>query len=205
MLIGTVQRSMLSAFNYMMGSFDTEFEGSRVPVLGTFLVIVFVLFVIILMLNLLIALMGNTFSNVSAKGLAQWRQEQVSIVLEENGHGGVSDGGSSASSSNNNKLLSAPGAVEVPPCLYVLMNTTDYEEYVENRDKQDAEIHGSAAVNEVVSSYSDGKNITFGRVPAGAGGMTGDVNSAVLEKVHKLEQKLESLASKLDYIASKME
>ena len=187
---------MLSAFDYMMGSFDTEFEGSRVPVLGTFLVIVFVLFVIILMLNLLIALMGNTFSNVSAKGLAQWRQEQVSIVLEENGRGE----GSGASSSNNNTYSSGPSGVEVPPCLYVLMNTTDYEEYVENRDKQDADLHGGPAANEQIS-FSDGKTITFGR-PESA---LGNEDSAVLDKVRKLEQKLESLASKLDYIASKMD
>lgn len=196
---------MLSAFNYMMGSFDTEFEGSRVPVLGTLLVIVFVLFVIILMLNLLIALMGNTFSNVSEKGLAQWRQEQVSIVLEENGNG---SGGKGVSHSNNNMGISS-SRVEVPPCLYVLMNSTDYEEYAENRDRQDAARAAAAAgLSSEPSTLPTSTGITFGRTDSscnGSGVSAGGVNSAVLEKVRKLEQKLESLTNKLDYIANKMD
>jgi len=188
---------MLSAFNYMMGSFDTEFEGSRLPYVGTFLVIVFVVFMIILMLNLLIALMGNTFSMVSEKGLAQWRQEQVSIVLEE-------------------RLV---GGVDVPPCLFVLMGTTAYEEYVEGRDQVDL-AHQSSGVYGSGSNGGRRNGESGGDNSPGNGGVTGSssdksnvagyskrsaVDSMVLEKVQKLESRIDHLVSKLDYIVSKME
>lgn len=174
---------MLSAFNYMMGSFDTEFEGNRLPVVGTFLVIIFVVFVIILMLNLLIALMGNTFSMVSEKGLAQWRQEQVSIVLEE-------------------RLV---GGVVVPPCLFVLMSTTAFEEYEEGRDQVDMAHKNSTVYSSSGSSGSDKTNGSGSDKGNDVGGSNRSVDSVVLDKVRNLESRIDNLVSKLDYIASKME
>lgn len=164
---------MLSAFDYMMGSFDTEFEGGRVPVLGTLLVVLFVVFMIILMLNLLIALMGNTFSAVSEKGLAQWRQEQASIVLEE-------------------RLV---GGAFVPPCLYVLMGSTAFEEYEETRDATDG-VHRSGGVH---GSAGGGMGDS-----GGSGGNDAAGRDSPLDRVLKLEQRLDDLGDKLDLIVSKM-
>jgi hypothetical protein len=56
---------------------------------------------IILMLNLLIALMGDVFSSVRAKGFAVWRKEQASIIIEE-------------------PFFFADEAKKVPPFLHVL-------------------------------------------------------------------------------------
>lgn len=187
---GTINQALLSSFNYMMGDFNTQFEGSVSPTLSTVLVVVFVIFMIVLMLNLLIALMGNTFAYVSEKGLAQWRQEQVSIILDEKFMLGTE--------------------LQVPPCLYVLMNTTDYEEYGELRDlkaAQRAAQHRRSPVTSCADHVSTG-----GKSAAAAGAVENVVideklaalETVVMDRVQQLENKLDGLVNKMDYIVSKL-
>jgi hypothetical protein len=84
LLFGNVKSAFLTSFMYMLGqNIDTDFTGTVSPKLSTFLLIVFMLTMIILNLNLLIALMGDVFSRVRAKGQAVWRKEQASIIIEE--------------------------------------------------------------------------------------------------------------------------
>lgn len=47
-----------------------------------FLSAVFMLVSSILLLNLLIALMGDSYADVKEKGLAQWRLEQADLIIE---------------------------------------------------------------------------------------------------------------------------
>lgn len=197
---GTISQAMLSSFNYMMGDFDTQFEGSVSPTLSTFLVLVFVVFMIILMLNLLIALMGNTFAIVSEKGLAQWRQEQVSIILDE-------------------KFMASPEELQVPPCLYVLMNTTDYEEYNELRDLRDAQHAAVVAQHKPPQEQTVSAEGTGAIASASARGSkatrsfvdTVDLDArmlalenVVMDRVQQLENKLDRLVSKMDIMVNKL-
>jgi hypothetical protein len=201
---------MLSSFDYMLGNFNLQFEGSVAPTLSLCLVIVFVIFMIVLMFNLLIALMGNTFAYVSSKGLAQWRREQASIMVDEQ--------------------FMRDANLTVPPCLFVLMYTTDFEAYDETRRKQDAagtEPTGGTAVNSVVpltalsgtpdlmhdkgsTSSTTGLAVTSVGAEAAAHpkhydgeGAGAGLEKRVLDRVERLEQKLDSLLSKLDTIAGK--
>eukprot|EP01039_Chlorochromonas_danica_P007425 gene7427-8212_t len=81
---GTVKLALINCFMYMLGNIsDFMFEGSVAPSFGSFLVVIFLVIMMILMLNLLIALMGDTFSAVRAEGAALWRKEQASIIYEE--------------------------------------------------------------------------------------------------------------------------
>jgi hypothetical protein len=208
---GTASQAMLSSFDYMLGNFNLQFEGSVAPTLSLCLVIVFVIFMIVLMFNLLIALMGNTFAYVSSKGLAQWRREQASIMVDEQ--------------------FMRDANLTVPSCLFVLMYTTDFEAYDEARRKQDAagsEQHGGPAMlNSVVpltalsgtpdlmhdkgsTSSTTGLAVTSVGAEAVAHpkhydgeGVGAELEKRVLERVDRLEQKLDSLLSKLDTIAGK--
>eukprot|EP01038_Epipyxis_sp_PR26KG_P004170 gene4170-5935_t len=75
--------SLLNTFMYMLGEgLTTKFEETH-SYFSIFILIMFMSIVPLLMLNVLIALMGESFSNVRAKGSAQWRLEQASIILEE--------------------------------------------------------------------------------------------------------------------------
>jgi len=59
---------------YLFLGFDpTSFQGLELYSYGVFLSCMYMLFVTIILLNLLIALMGSSYSSVEAKGLAQWR------------------------------------------------------------------------------------------------------------------------------------
>jgi hypothetical protein len=185
---GTINQALLSSFDYMMGNFDTQFQGSISPALSTLLVVVFIVFMIILMLNLLIALMGNTFAQVSAKGLAQWRQEQTSIILDE--------------------LFLVEDTLVVPPFLYVIMNTGDFEEYTELRDQQDSLSRAQKAAAHVAGAVA--AHDAHRAAPVGESGHRETIEHLVAvekkmtERVGKLEEKLESLMYKLDYIAGKL-
>jgi hypothetical protein len=185
---GTIHQALLSSFDYMMGSFDTQFDGSVSPALSTLLVVVFIVFMIILMLNLLIALMGNTFAQVSAKGLAQWRREQTSIILDE--------------------LFLVEQTLTVPSFLYVILSTGDFEEYTELRDQQDSlsraqkiAVHAAGAA----ASHNAHKPAPSGETShKEAMEHLATVEKNMTERVGKLEEKLESLMYKLDYIAGKL-
>ena len=82
---GTMKEGFLTSFLFMLGAGDVDplMTGTVAPALGTLLLVLFMMIMIILMLNLLIALMGDTFANVRAQGLAVWRKEQASIIVEE--------------------------------------------------------------------------------------------------------------------------
>jgi hypothetical protein len=67
---------------------------------------------IILMLNLLIALMGDAFAKVRSQGLAVWRQEQASIIIEE--------------------AFLLPKTLVTPPYLHVLKYASDVKDAPEN-------------------------------------------------------------------------
>lgn len=68
----------------MLGqNIDPNFQGTVAPWFGTILLVLFMMTMMILMLNLLIALMGDAFSKVRQQGLALWRLEQASIILEQ--------------------------------------------------------------------------------------------------------------------------
>ena len=81
---GTIPQSFITAFLYMLGqNINPDFSETASGHLGVVLLVLFMLFMMILMLNLLIALMGNSFKIVQNKGLAQWRLEQASMMLEQ--------------------------------------------------------------------------------------------------------------------------
>jgi hypothetical protein len=81
---GTIPAAFINTFMYMLGQgISADFGHTSSPQLGVFLLVLFMLFMMILMLNLLIALMGNSFEAVHSKGIAQWRLEQASMMLEQ--------------------------------------------------------------------------------------------------------------------------
>jgi predicted permease len=81
---GTIPSAFLNTYQYMLGQGITaDFEGTASPELGVVLLVMFMLFMMILMLNLLIALMGDSFSTIKSRGQAHWRREQASIILEQ--------------------------------------------------------------------------------------------------------------------------
>jgi hypothetical protein len=66
------------------GNFDPEaFDGlpNELQKYGLILTCIYMMVVVVLMLNLLIALMGDSFAQVAENGLAQWRLEQTMIIL----------------------------------------------------------------------------------------------------------------------------
>lgn len=82
MPFGTVSKAFLSSFDFMLGNSDSDFSGTSSKVLATLLYVMFMIIVALLLLNLLIALMGESFSRVNEKGPAQFRYEQAKIILE---------------------------------------------------------------------------------------------------------------------------
>lgn len=84
LLFGTLKSSFINTYLFMLGqNISADFSHTSSPDLGVFLLVLFMLFMMILMLNLLIALMANSFKVVQSKGLAQWRLEQASMMLEQ--------------------------------------------------------------------------------------------------------------------------
>eukprot|EP01032_Pedospumella_encystans_P017121 gene17121-19520_t len=83
---GTIQDSLLNSYVFMLGGFDpSAFEGTPLNGFATALSCFYMLIVSILLLNLLIALMGDSYGSVKEKGLAQWKLEQAQIVTEMQG------------------------------------------------------------------------------------------------------------------------
>ena len=76
--------SPIAMYVLSIGNFDPEaFNGlpGDLQQYGLFLTCLYMMVVVILMLNLLIALMGDSFTQVAENGLAQWRLEQSKIIL----------------------------------------------------------------------------------------------------------------------------
>lgn len=70
----------------MLGGFDpSAFDGLYLIKYSIFLSCIYMLIVSILLLNLLIALMGDSYGSVKEKGLAQWKLEQAQIITEMQG------------------------------------------------------------------------------------------------------------------------
>jgi transient receptor potential cation channel subfamily V member 6 len=83
---GTFRSSLLNSFVFMLGNFDpSAFEGNVLHGFAVFLSCVYMLIVSILLLNLLIALMGDSYAEVKGKGMAQWKLEQANIITEMQG------------------------------------------------------------------------------------------------------------------------
>jgi hypothetical protein len=81
---GTISNAFLNAYLYMLGqNISMDFQDTASPQLGVFLLVMFMLFMMILMLNLLIALMGDSFSNMKSRSLAHWQRERAEIMLEQ--------------------------------------------------------------------------------------------------------------------------
>jgi len=82
---GTIEMSFYNTYLYMLGqNIEADFAADTAsPRLGIVLLVAFMFFMMILMLNLLIALMGNSYSKVQEKGLAEWRLGQASMILEQ--------------------------------------------------------------------------------------------------------------------------
>ncbi len=112
---GTIRGSLWSSFMTMLGAMQPEFEPNHnaSPAFARYLLVVFMMVMMILMLNILIALMGDTFTNVRDSGLALWRKEQAAICIEEM----ISPVKSDAVSENNR--------VGVCPYIHVLQYTSD--------------------------------------------------------------------------------
>jgi hypothetical protein len=82
----TFEGSLLNSFVFMLGGFDpTAFADTRLYRFAIALSCLYMLIVSILLLNLLIALMGDSYGSVKEKGLAQWKLEQAQIVTEMQG------------------------------------------------------------------------------------------------------------------------
>ena len=83
---GTFENSVLNSFVFMLGGYDpSAFIGTRLYKFALGLSCLYMIIVAILLLNLLIALMGDSYSSVRGKGLAQWRLEQAQIITEMQG------------------------------------------------------------------------------------------------------------------------
>lgn len=81
---GTIPNAFLNTFQYMLGQeVSADFSGTASPELGVGLLVAFMLFMMILMLNLLIALMGDSFTVIKDRGIAHWRREQACLMLEQ--------------------------------------------------------------------------------------------------------------------------
>jgi hypothetical protein len=60
-----------------------DFNDAKSP-LAVFLMMLFAVLVIILLMNILIALMSDTFNRIQSNGTAQWKMERCKIILEQN-------------------------------------------------------------------------------------------------------------------------
>lgn len=89
----TVPGTLINSFAFMLGGFDpSAFTSARLSGFAAMLSVVFMLIVAILLLNLLIALMGNSYSNIQARAELQFRWEQASSLLEQAYLGGPKKG-----------------------------------------------------------------------------------------------------------------
>lgn len=79
----TIPNSLLNSFTFMLGGYDPfAFSNAPLESFALFLSCIYMLIVSILLLNLLIALMGDSYGDVREKGLAQWRLEQCQLIIE---------------------------------------------------------------------------------------------------------------------------
>ena len=75
--------SLLTVYGFLFGSYDVNaFETSTSPILAKLLVSVFLFFVVIVLLNLLIALMGDIFDEVQSKAEQEATFGKAKLIVE---------------------------------------------------------------------------------------------------------------------------
>jgi hypothetical protein len=81
---GTVSQALYNSYLYSFGqNIDYDFSDTSSPYLGTVLLVFFILVMMILMLNLLIALMGDAYSIARNEGEALWKRQRAEVILEQ--------------------------------------------------------------------------------------------------------------------------
>ena len=76
--------AIINAFLYMMGQSQlSQMQQATNPKLAQFLLCLFIFISAILLLNLLIALMNNSYSAIQAKEVAEWHRECTKIMIEQ--------------------------------------------------------------------------------------------------------------------------
>jgi hypothetical protein len=80
---GTMDKALLNIFFYTLGEGNYDFSKTSAPILGIVLLVVFLVIVYVLLLNILVALMSDTFTRIQSNGLAQWRLELCRTILDQ--------------------------------------------------------------------------------------------------------------------------
>ncbi|KAJ1431447.1 hypothetical protein B484DRAFT_302683, partial [Ochromonadaceae sp. CCMP2298] len=79
----TIGGTLINSFSFMLGGFDSEaFADTPVESFAILLSVLFMVFVSIILLNLLIAIMGNTYAIVQERSKQQYRWEQASSIVD---------------------------------------------------------------------------------------------------------------------------
>lgn len=171
---GTIANSLLNTFLFMLGGSNADFEGTASPVIATILLVMFLMFMTILMLNLLIALMGQTFSRVSENGLGFWRLELASTLLEQR------------------HLLPANANESARiKCLYVIKYTSALK-FQDVLDNQRIEAESSMVYGTDAGDYNPG-GASFLLATATAPSVTSTAVSNSNAKISALEAKIDAL------------
>eukprot|EP01038_Epipyxis_sp_PR26KG_P011281 gene11281-15133_t len=80
---GTVGSSLYNSFLSMLGQIQSDFDGTASPPLATLFMVLFLMIIVIIMLNLLISLMGDTFSRLIIQRYVTFRYDQACTIIEE--------------------------------------------------------------------------------------------------------------------------
>jgi hypothetical protein len=80
----TIGGTLINSFSFMLGGFDPEaFVDTPVESFTLALAVAFMLIVSIVLLNLLIAIMGNSYSTVQERTKQQYRWEQAASIVDQ--------------------------------------------------------------------------------------------------------------------------
>lgn len=187
---GTISNALLNSYLYMLGNSDSDFSGTASPALSTLFLVLFLFFMAILMLNLLIALMGQSFASVSDKGLAQWRLEQASIILDQ------------MFTVTAEKLI-------LEPYVFVLRYNADLDKSIENislEEHMDAKFQVMEKRIEAITTLleDNGKEKEVG-TEAEEEKILSKTDVTQNDRLQFLEEKMTKLDSKLDLILKKLQ
>lgn len=115
---GTPWKALLNAYMNMLGQNIIEFKdgnSTAEPISSTLLLVTFMAVMMIVLMNVLVALMGETFNEVRSKGHAQWRLEQAGIILEQ-------------------RFLLTEPQIQIPAYVHVLQYTSDLSPHNDGND-----------------------------------------------------------------------
>lgn len=185
---GTITNALLNSYLYMLGNAESDFEGTASPSLSTLLLVLFLFFMAILMLNLLIALMGQSFASVSDKGLAQWRLEQASIILDQ------------MFTVTSDKLI-------LEPYVYVLRYNADLDKSIENislEEHMDAKFLAMGKRIETITTMLEAINKETEEAVEVEEKVLTTLESSQDSRLLALEDKMTQLDTKLDLILKKL-